>query len=41
MQCRNMKVFTLSGSEKERLLKYMRSLSPEVQIDEDGIITLP
>lgn len=41
MQCRNMKVFTLSGSEKERLLKYMRSLSPEVQIDEDGIIALP
>ncbi len=41
MQCRNMKVFTLSGSEKERLLKYMRSLSPEVKIDEDGIITLP
>ena len=41
MQCRNMKVFTLSGSEKERLLKYMRSLSPEVQIDEDGTITLP
>ena len=41
MQCWNMKVFTLSGSEKERLLKYMRSLSPEVQIDEDGTITLP
>ena len=41
MQCRNMKVYTLSGSEKERLLKYMRSLSPEVQIDEDGIIVLP
>lgn len=41
MQCRNMKVFTLSGSEKERLLKYMRSLSSEVQIDEDGIIALP
>ena len=41
MQCRNMKVITLSGSEKERLLKYMRSLSPEVQIDEDGVISLP
>ena len=41
MQCRNMKVYTLSGSEKERLLKYMRSLSPDVLIDEDGIITLP
>ena len=41
MQCRNMKVFTLFDSEKERLLKYMRSLSPEVQINEDGIITLP
>ena len=41
MQCRNMKVFTLSGSEKERLLSDMRSLSPEVHIDEDGVVTLP
>lgn len=41
MQCRNMKVCTLSGSEKERLLDYMRSLSPDVLIDGDGVITLP
>ena len=41
MQCRNMKVFTLSGSEKERLLSYMRSLSPDVHIDGDGVVTLP
>ena len=41
MQCRNMKVFTLSGSEKERLLDYMRSLSPDVRIDDDGVISLP
>ena len=41
MQCRNMKVFTLSGAEKERLLNYMRSLSPDVQIDDDGRILLP
>lgn len=41
MQCRNMKICTLSGTEKERLLNYMRSLSPDVQIDEDGRILLP
>ena len=41
MQCSNMKVSVLSGGEKERLLNYMRSLSPDVQIDDDGRILLP
>lgn len=31
-------VRTLTGSEKDRLLSYMRSLSPQVSIDEDGYI---
>lgn len=41
MQCSNMKVSVLSGGEKERLLNYMRSLSPDVQIDDDGRVLLP
>ena len=41
MQCRNMKVYTLSGNEKERLLSDMRSLSPGTQIDDDGRVGLP
>lgn len=32
-------VDTLEGSEKERVLKFMRSLSTGVSIDDDGVIT--
>ena len=35
----NYGVQTLTGSEKDRLLSYMRSLSPEVSIDGDGYIS--
>jgi hypothetical protein len=32
-------VSTLDGSEKERVLDQMRSVSPGVAIDEDGFFT--
>ena len=39
MQCRNLKVITLTGGEKERLLDYMRKLSPGVTLDEEGYLS--
>ena len=32
-------IYTLEGDEKDRLLGYMRSLSPKVEIDDDGYVT--
>ena len=32
-------VYTLEGEEKAGLLEYMRSLSPKVEIDDDGYVT--
>ena len=35
----NYSIHTLEGDEKDRLLGYMRSLSPKVEIDDDGYVT--
>lgn len=37
----NCRVAKAEGAEKERILNYMRSISPEAAIDEEGYITKP
>ncbi len=32
-------LYTLEGEEKAGLLEYMRSISPKVEIDDDGYVT--
>ena len=35
----NTAVQSVTGAEKVRILDFMRSLSPNVDIDEDGVVT--